>query len=157
MERILSEIKRTVNFVHDNLPVELLATALFVLLGTLSLWTPLKLLSLILFIISGIAHGIYYGSNNHQIFHANSEEPNKEGKVNDLWVHLICSIAGSIALYLLLNRINILDPLWPLKHLKFADFIIFLVALLGYTGLLPMTLWFFANSGEALKQLIKPK
>jgi len=186
------------NHYRFYLPVWLWLTLLFLLLGVFSLWCLCnKELSLILFLISGVTHAIFYGRKNDQIFHFPHAEENREfdmnkidflkikeienkkggikatfgimpftkapyrnkyAKVNTLWVHLICSVAGAIALYLLLNRFNLLNlNSWTLKHLGFSDFVLFLVALLGYTGLLPMTLWFFANSGKLLENLIKPK
>lgn len=112
----------------------------------------------ILFIIAGIFHGIYYGLNNHEIFHHNnSDKRSKESKIHELWIHLLCSIAGSLALYFLLtqicysNRLNV----FIFKNLNFSTLILFLISLLGLAGLLPMTLWFFARSGDILASLIK--
>lgn len=68
--------------------------------------------------------------------------------VNSIWVHVVCGLVGAAALYLLSNHICLLDPRVTIYRLGWPDLFLFLIAVLGYTGLLPRTLWFFASKGN---------
>ena len=78
-------------------------------------------------------------------------ELNVAAITNAIWVHIICSITGVLSLYILfdLHKNNSLQ----VSNLYLSDFILFIVGILGITGLLPMTLWFFANSSKILENL----
>ena len=81
----------------------------------------------------------------------------QSAKMNSVWVHLLCSLSGAIALFFLslrLRYILVLNTL-PSDYLGFSELVLFLIGLLGLSGLLPMTLWFFARSGDMLASLIK--
>lgn len=82
------------------------------------------------FILSGVIVGTYYGKNDHRIFHhpytkdfyKNNHEdllklkifpgvPTLEpiAQIHIFWVHIISGIIGSIALYLLVNRMYFVE------------------------------------------------
>lgn len=152
-----------------------------------------RTLSLILFMLSGLFHGIYYGLRNNNIFHypytkdfyreffsfkskkeirKTIEDDKKEvstgielypykniplsndyALANTLWVHLVCSLVGAFSMYFLINDLS--TKQFAVNEFKGTHLILFAIVILGYTGLLPMTLWFFANSGKMLEGLIK--
>ena len=109
-------------------------------------------------LFSGLLLGYYYGKFNDYIFHYPSfVKPvwiNKYAEINTWWVHTICSMSGSVALYFIILRVTYFDCHCLPFVLNTADLILLGIFILGYTGLLPMTLWFFANSGQALKELL---
>lgn len=80
---------------------------------------------------------------------------NNKARANTLWVHILCSTVGAVSLYMLFSHVDLSNPSWSIKRLQSSDLVLILIALLGYTGLLPMTLWFFANSGKILEGFIK--
>lgn len=127
-------------------------------------------LRMILFLLSGIVEGVYFGLSDYRIYHYPHTDdfyknyfqylpqPNKElnikpkiilknippfndaALVNILWVHVVCGIVGALSLFygfrlLTYHRFNL--------QLLFLS----LIAVLGYTGLLPRTLWFLASKG----------
>ena len=109
---------------------------------------------LIVFLSSAIFLGLYYGFNNYRIYHlseiAGISEPKLKtiSLIDNLWKHLISALAGSVALYLL--SMDLFSG-----YLNFYHFVLSVVGLLEYAGLLPMTLWFFARSGDVLANMIK--
>lgn len=152
------EIKNTPSVTDDWDMIFLILSAASLLIGFI--YIQENNTKLILFIIAGILHGFYYGKNNNLIFHRPRKndppsEDNSKAKTNTYWVHMICGIAGTIALYFLSSHINFACPTITICSLGWPDFTLFVIAILGYTGLLPMTLWFFANSGKILEGLIK--
>lgn len=173
-----------------------LLVSLFAILLTLAIISSTLLcsnLSLMLFMLSGLFQGLYYGLRNNNIFHyphtkdfyleffsfkskKKIEKPAKNGKqsvsfetelypykdipslneyasANTLWVHLICSLTGAFSMYFLINDLS--SKQFNVNQFNGSHFVLFSVAILGYTGLLPMTLWFFANSGKVFEGLIK--
>lgn len=164
------------------LPCELFLAMILLLVAFILNYKGDRILNLVCFILAGLFHGLYYGKNNHRIFHfpykdeyywkidgkkeeeiqRKLENPNYVLRLNNesansnvLWVHLICSFAASIALYFLSIRINILEPSKFIRHAGLVDLILFAIVLIGFCGLLPMTVWFFANTGKLLEKLIK--
>jgi len=73
---------------------------------------------------------------------------NKQALVNSMWVHIVCGVAGAIAFYLLANNIFFNKHFFRLYKLNISDLFFFIIALLGYMGLLPRTMWFFASKGS---------
>lgn len=131
--------------------------------------------NIVLFIASGVLLSIFYGWNNYRIFHyPHTDEFYKEfltkekhrfdkkpppvnavAKINERWVHLVSGVTGSVALYFLSSRVNLYCSVKAIENTNLADGVLFLVALLGYSGLLPRTLWFLANKG-GLSEFSKP-
>ena len=123
--------------------------------------------SLLFFVFSGSITGIFFGLNNYRIFnyphtdefykdyitkekYGFEKEPppvNTVARINEMWVHLVCGITGSIALFFLTAGFNFQCLAKSIEQISFVDGVLFLVALLGYTGLLPRTMWFLANKG----------
>ncbi len=114
---------------------------------------------LIVLILSGLISGVYYGLYNDFIWLSpkiNSKENFKSNpdfkelslyKGHQVWIHLVCGVVGSLALYLLLGKLNFTSFPVNLDGLGIKELVLLLIALLGYTGLLPRTLWFFSNRG----------
>lgn len=73
---------------------------------------------------------------------------NNAAIANSIWVHVICGVTGAVTLYFLSSHIHFENPWRTLHKLDWPDLFLFVIALLGYTGLLPRTLWFFASKGS---------
>lgn len=101
---------------------------------------------------SGIVLGTYYGWFNDMIWRPNGKlEKSLPYRAHQVWVHIICGIVGSIALYLLLGAINFNNRAYTLGNLGWVDFFLFIIAILAYTGLLPRILWFFTYAQQNFK------
>lgn len=109
------------------------------------------------FVISGVLVGFYYGLFNDKIFHypkkPEGEYRNEFAKTNTMWIHLLSGFISGIAAYYLVGSIRINQG--NINEYNLAHLVLSFIALLGYVGLLPMTLWFFANSGKLLEKLFK--
>lgn len=122
-----------------------IVVAVLIILGVINAFS----IQLLLLVIAGVISGFYYGFNNDIIWDSKGKlkpylsHPGYRGQ--QVWVHLICGIVGSLALYLFLNRVC----LWFLNvnGLDWTDFILSIISVLGYTGLLARALWFYANRG----------
>lgn len=122
---------------------------------------------LLLFILSGICSGIFYGVNNHVIFHHQYDkkyykdnkpifmalgifpgvpELNPIAQLHIFWVHIISGIMGSASLYLLSTRLSSIESIIESDKL-ILNLILLLISVLGYVGYIPRTLWFFASKG----------
>lgn len=150
------EVEKDISNDWDRLLLVLSVICLFLSF----VYKPLSNIRFELFITAGILQGIYFGINNNYIFHYPHKknlppEDNSKARTNTFWVHLICGVVGTTALYFLSSHINFACPIKTVFGLNWQDFALFVIAILGYTGLLPMTLWFFANSGKILEGLIK--
>ena len=114
---------------------------IFLVLGFL-LSNPWKIIFIIL---SGIASGLYYGCYNDIIWRPNSETKLStfpHYRAHQMWIHIFCSLVGSIALYYLITLINFDNPGQILEKFGFNTFILAFVAIMGYVGLLPRLLWY---------------
>ena len=102
------------------------------------------------FILFGVTVGLYYGWFNNDIFHKSGKFNNEFEKVHTLWIHIVCGLAGSISLFILLTK-------FPFSSSEFGlgDFALLLFGILGIVGLLPRTFWFLANSGNLFERLFK--
>lgn len=135
--------------------LDLISITLCVILIFLAIILPIND-RLGLLLLSGLFVGFYYGKNNFELYH--STDPFKYSdkslkfiaQVDAYWKHIVCGLIGSVSLYLLLNRTS---SFTDLNHLAFVDLILFLMGVLGYTGLLPLTLTIFAVSGKLLDKL----
>jgi len=148
---------------------------LFLVSSVIFLFLGFRCQSFVYFILAGILQGIFYGKNNYRIFHYphtdkfyekyNQESKKKTGFVvppvnpkavlNSYWVHIISAVVGAVAIFFLSFTLDFAHPYWSIKHLDIIDVVILLIAILGYTGLLPRLLWFFASSG-GLSEFLKP-
>ncbi|MBI3103304.1 hypothetical protein HYZ05_00010 [Candidatus Daviesbacteria bacterium] len=114
-----------------------------------------NIIKLPFFILSGICVGIFYGNNDHRIwsfpyknkYYERVQQLNDFTKAHILWVHIIGGITGGIAMYFLSSHICFGDPRDIFYKAGWIDLILFLITLLGYSGYIPRTLWFFANKG----------
>jgi hypothetical protein len=148
---------------------------LFLFLSVFSLLLGFRCKSLIYFLIAGVSQGVFYGKNNYRIFHyphtdkfyekysefkkkTNFAIPpiNPKAEINSYWVHIVSATVGAVALFFLSFRFDPLHPYGTIRHLNTFDVVVLLIAILGYAGLLPRLLWFFASSG-GLGDFIKPK
>jgi hypothetical protein len=142
---------KTNNIRFISIIAGLIIAGLFLTLG-------IFLHSLPLLVIAALLQGTYYGINNHRIFHSSylkKHSLNEAEKINSVWVHIVSSLTGVLALYFLLSQLNLHQPSSSVQNLRIADVILLLLAILAYSGLLPMTLWFLASSGEFLKGLLE--
>ena len=110
--------------------------------------------------ISGVIVGIYYGKNNYELYHSNNvfeEEPRSLkviARIDAFLKHILCGIMGSVALYVLIEHLNIFSANHQFK-LDWSSLILFIIAMLGYLGLLPLTFTFLAASGKLLEKILK--
>ena len=153
----------------DNVwSLALLLCVLFISLGLFLSDVKLVIdLKLLLFILSGICSGIFYGVNNHVVFHHPYDKNYYEKKKSDFkdvgvfpgipvlnpiaqihifWVHIISGIIGSVFLYLLSFRISSLES-FVNGDVWWLNLFLLLISVLGYVGYMPRTLWFFATKG----------
>lgn len=101
---------------------------------------------------SGVLLGAYYGWFNDMIWRPNGKlEKSLPYRAHQVWVHVICGITGSVALYLLLGVINLSNRTQTLENLGWGELMLFIIAILGYTGLLPRILWFFTYAQQNIK------
>lgn len=101
---------------------------------------------------SGVLLGAYYGWFNDLIWRPTGKlENSMPYRAHQVWVHIICGIAGSVALYLLLGTIDLNSRALVLEKLGWSEFVLFIIAILGYTGLLPRILWFFTYAQQSFK------
>lgn len=101
---------------------------------------------------SGVLLGAYYGWFNDLIWRPTGKlENSMPYRAHQVWVHIICGIAGSVALYLLLGTIDLNNRILVLEKLGWSEFVLFIIAILGYTGLLPRILWFFTYAQQNFK------
>lgn len=137
----------------------MLSVLVLLLLGFLICYVDVPLLHLsyvpvvrlVIFILASLITGFFYGRNNYWIFHASKNKTdrsplNKPAEANQFWIHIVCGVIGAIALYLLSFRLDFINLQNTFSQLRLLDLFLFLIAVLGYTGLLPRTLWFFASS-----------
>jgi hypothetical protein len=137
---------------NDKLMLEIFFRVLvgtLVVLGVI-VKTPFGLAFLLL---SGILSGIYYGYHDDNLWgggRKNNKTHNDPIRYNIhlIWIHTVCGLVAAISLYLLSTKINLTNPANTLHRLRIDDAIIFVISLLGYTGLLPRTFWFIANTGK---------
>lgn len=146
----------------------ILAVILFFLIGVL-MWLGISDKNYLFLFVSAILLGIYYGFFNYRIFHyphtdefyreyLSTKKSRNEGyfdevpaennvaKINSIWVHIVCTIVGSLALHFFNLRFSSLSG--QIKNEEIVlNSMLFLVALGGYTGLLPRWIWFFASKG----------
>ncbi len=142
-----------------------LAIGVFVLF--LGIWVH----SLLLLVVAGIITGTYYGLNNDRVWHfsyktdfyaknKNFEEIQKMyvipslnpvAKAHQIWIHVLCGLIAGVTLYILVEKFNLANVWFTFKRLDLKDYILLLISTLGYTGLLPRTLWFFASRGDLNK------
>lgn len=110
-----------------------------------------------IFLIIGAITGLFYGWNDYRIYFYPHTDKYYKGKIppvnwiarlNALWVHLVCGIAGAIAFYLVYIKLISHCQSRFLMNLTWQDFVVMLIGLLGITGLLPRTLWFFASKPD---------
>lgn len=107
-------------------------------------------------LISGLLIGFYYGLHNHELYHAEDKtHVDFIHRLDSVWKHIVCGIIGAIALYFLSNRIGSIEANNNLQNLNSIDFFLFILSILAYMGLLPLTLWFIANSGNFIGKLIQ--
>lgn len=118
---------------------------------------------LFIFLIIGLITGLFYGWNDYRIyFYPHTNKFYKKGippvnlpaKINAIWIHLVCGFVGAIALYLISIKLISDYPNKIVGALAWQDFVVLLIGLLGITGLLPRTLWFFASKAD-IPDLIK--
>jgi len=138
------------------------------------------ILTLLLFVALGIIAGLYYGKHDNDIFHYPYKDKkdgknektqehyfplylqdgkikkiyapklNNNAKLHNLWIHLFCGFIGATAMYTVFtNKICLSN--FTFKTFDWPDFVLLLIGTLGYVGLLPRTLWFFASKGNSLK------
>jgi hypothetical protein len=102
-----------------------------------------------LLIVAGLLSGWYYGWYNDSIWEKRGQElSNKSAyRVHQLWIHMTCGVIAGLALYFLSNS-YLNCPEKFISKLGWSDFFLFLISLLGFTGLLPRTLWFLARNGK---------
>lgn len=106
------------------------------------------------FILSGTFSGWFYGKHNNQIW-APRSNPKPYEDVHNYWVHIFAGIVGGIVAYILSSRINFYNPSETLARLGGVELILFLIMLLSYTGYIPRILWYIANTGKLLEELLK--
>ena len=124
----------------------------FLLLGLL-LPNPWKF---ILILSSGVISGLYYGCYNDIIWRTNSEDKLSKlphYRAHQMWIHILCSSVGSLALYYLITLIDFNNPSQVLEKYGFNFFILSFVTIMGYIGLLPRFLWY---TSYGLGQFGKP-
>lgn len=124
----------------------LIAITMFVLLYIL--FQGWHISPIIWFTMTGLSIGIYYGWFNNDIFHQSGKFNNEFEKVHALYIHVVCSLAGSASLFILFNK-------FPFISVEFStgDFLLLIFGILGIVGLLPRMFWFLANSGDLIKKL----
>ncbi len=154
-------MKDNVDNIRDQfVEFQLLIRVIVFLLMVIGFLQSAFLLLLLASIISGSNYGFNNDSfwespyfpilGNRKVSHPNNQKYNKILYVShQVWVHILCAIVGAIALYLLSLRFN--SYIYWNYHLSWIDLVLLIVALLGYTGLLPRTLWFFASRGDIKK------
>lgn len=153
-------------YLNNGWPIFL--CGLLISLGLFLPDTKLQLdFKLLLFILSGLCSGIFYGLNNHVIFHHPYDkkyyndnastfkalgvfpgipELNNVAPIHIFWVHVISGIIASISLYLLSTRVQSIESIIDSDKVV-LNLILLFISVLGYVGYLPRTLWFFATKG----------
>ena len=103
---------------------------------------------IILLVIGGLS-GLFHGFFNNHIYHDSYPFKNNFEKIHTIWIHVVCGLAGSTCLYLLLSRIN--EQKYQIT-LSVVDLGVLFIGILGIVGLLPMTLWFTVLSINELQK-----
>lgn len=68
---------------------------------------------LLAFLVYSVVTGVYFGFNNHKIYHKNEGEPNIHERIHNLLAHVVCSIVGGMArIFLLFGELPL--ALWAL-------------------------------------------
>ncbi|MFH1970960.1 MAG: hypothetical protein ABIJ05_01055 [Patescibacteria group bacterium] len=96
-------------------------------------------------LLSGITSGLYYGCYNDIIWRPNPEtdlSKHPHYRAHQMWVHIFCGLAASIALYFLTTLINFNNLGLSIKKYGFELLILSFIVVMGYIGLLPRFLWF---------------
>lgn len=101
---------------------------------------------------SGVVLGAYYGWFNDMIWRPNGKlEKSLPYRAHQIWVHIICGVTGSVALYFLLGVLDFSNMATVSGKIGWGEFLLFIIAILGYTGLLPRILWFFTYAQQSFK------
>lgn len=130
----------------DSLMSHLLCYLVAIILLCIGL--SFKLPCLFLLITSGLILGVYRGLYDEIIWSPGTKpEKSVPHRLHKIFVHVLCSVSGSVALYFLI--INITHGIYSAftYSLGVRELVLFLIALLGYMGLLPRALWSYSNRG----------
>lgn len=110
----------------------------------------------IFILLSGIVSGLYFGCYNDIIWRPNPESDLSKlphYRAHQMWIHIICSLVGGIALYYLITIIDINNLSQTLERHGFNLFALSFIIVMGYVGLLPRLLWY---TSYGLGQFGKP-
>lgn len=119
-----------------------------IIIASLSVMEPIK--KLIILLLSGMVSGIYHGLFTLSLWRKRDKDKHKKRdnipyETNTLWTHIFCGLVASICFYLLINKPDIGTDF------DLGSIFLLIMSLVGYTGLLPRTLWFFSYSGKVDK------
>ena len=111
---------------------------------TLPLWFNIIFLNIAIFFSS------FYGLKAFEIFQVNTVDKPRSWKIHQIWFNFSGSIAGWIALWLLIRKILHCIMSSSFNTVDISDSMLFLLAFIGITGHLPYTI---AGIIESLKEL----